>query len=124
MNGAGDREAELDLGVTNGVPANDGATGGRAAFGSARDDLAEPVHAEFIVGIADEVERGDWRAAHRVHVAERVRGRDLAVDEWVVDDWREKVHRLHDGKVRREPENASVVVSFGSDQQVRVSGLG
>ena len=123
VDGAGDREAELDLGVANGVAADDGAAGRGAALRAAGDDLAEPVEVELVVGVAREVERGDRHAAHGVDVAERVGGRDLAVDERVVHDRREKVDRLHDGEVRREPVNARVVVRLGADQQVRVPGL-
>ena len=62
------------------------------------------------------------RAAHRVDVAEGVGGRDLAVDEGVVHDRREKVDRLHDREVRREPVHARVIVRLGPDQEVRVAG--
>ena len=79
---------------------------------------------ELVVGEAGQVERGDRHAAHGVDVAERVGRRDLAVDEGVVHDRREKVDRLHDGEVRRQPVNARVIVRLGADEQVRVAGLG
>ena len=40
--------------------------------------------------------RGDRPSAHRENVRERVSGGDLSVSERVVDDWREKIHGLHE----------------------------
>ena len=71
-------------------------------------------NAELVVGVAGEVQRGDGRAAHRVDVAERVGGGDLAVDERVVHDRREKVDRLHDARgpavSRKTPASSCVSV--------------
>ena len=49
------------------------------------------------------------RAAHRIDVAQRIRGRDLAVDVRVVDDRREEVDSLHQRRPAIPPVHTRIV---------------
>src|SRR5688572_7364028 len=45
-------------------------------------------------------ERGDRPTAHRIHIAQRIRRGDLAVEIWVVNDRREEIDGLHERQPR------------------------
>jgi hypothetical protein len=119
-----DGKAELDFRIADGVPADDGTLRGHAAFRPAGENLAEPLHAEFVIREADEVHGGDGRAAHRVDIRERIGRRDLPVNVGVIDDGGEEVQRLNQRDVWGNTVDARVVVRFGADEQVGVAGLG
>jgi hypothetical protein len=70
---------------------------------------------------ADDVQRRQRLAVHRVHVGERVGRRDRAVGERVVDDRREEVDRLHDRPLRIQRDHPRVVGPFHADDQAGVS---
>jgi hypothetical protein len=63
---------------------------------AAAQDLGEHVGRQRRVGKADDAERRQRHAAHRVHVGQRVRRGDRAEVERVVDDRREEVRREHE----------------------------
>ena len=67
-----------------------------------------------------DIERQLRLAAHRVHIAQRVRCGDLAVQKRVIDDRREKVRRLNDGRVVRYHIHARVVALIVADDEARV----
>ena len=69
---------------------------------------------------ADDVERGQRRAAHRVHVGQAVGGGDAAEQIRVIHDGRKKVHRLDEGKVGAQTHHARVVARVQADKQVGV----
>jgi hypothetical protein len=71
-----------------------------------------------------ERERHDGTAAHRVDVGERVGGRDRAEEPRIVDDRREEVDGLDDGRAAAEAVDRRVVRRLVPDEQVRVGGRG
>ena len=81
------------------------------ASSSKRQPLARP---------RDEVQREERRAAHRVHVGERVRRGDAAPVVRVVDDRREEVGGDDDGEIVAEAVDGRVVGGVEADEQVGV----
>ena len=120
VDGAGDREAVLGLGVVDRVPADDRGARLGDRVGAAAQDLAQHVRPERLQRIGDEVQRADRHAAHRVDVRQRVRGRDPPERVRVVDDRREEVDRLHDRELLGELDDARVVGGVGRDEHARV----
>src|SRR5277367_6090572 len=49
--------------------------------------------------IREDGQRGNWNAAHRVHVAERICCSYLAEERGIVNNWGEEIHGLDDGQV-------------------------
>ena len=123
MDEAGDRVAELDFGIADCVPADNRAARRAAALQPAADDLAEERQRKLVVGKADKVERCLRRAAHRVHIAQRVGRRDLAVQVRIVHDGREKVDRLDERQLVGETVHPRVIARLGADEHVRVVTL-
>ena len=71
-------------------------------------------------------ERGDRQrrqrpSAHRIHVAQRIRRRDLTVDIRVVDDRREEIHRLHQRRSALPRVHTCIVRSPVVDQDAWIS---
>ena len=64
------------------------------------------------------------RAAHGVDVAHGVGRGDLAEGVGVVDDGREDVDRLDEGRARRRAVDAGVVAGVGRDEDARVEDAG
>ena len=60
-------------------------------------------------------------AAHRIHVAQRIRRGDLAVDIRVVDDRREEIHRLHQRRTTLPRVHTGIVRSPVVDQDAWIS---
>jgi hypothetical protein len=121
MDKPGDRHAEFDLDIADGVAADNDGSGQGTAFGSAFEDLAQPGQVGIlVVGIANQVERGFWLAAHCVDIAERIRRRDLPVHVRIIDNGGKKVDCLDKSDIVGDLVDAGVVVRFGADKQVRV----
>src|SRR5713101_6761560 len=55
MDDAGDRQTELNLGVPDGVASDNDRAGRLAALRTSPQDFSQPVHAFFVIGIADEI---------------------------------------------------------------------
>lgn len=120
VDGARHGEAKLNFCVADRVPTDDGAVRRSTAFGSASEDFAEPIHVQAVVREADEIHGGARRASHGIHVGKGIGGRDLTVDERVVDHGGKEVDGLNQREIGRNPVDARVVVRFGADEQVRV----
>jgi hypothetical protein len=78
---------------------------------SAPPSVARPRH---------EVQRQQWRAAHRVDVGERVGRRDPSPVVRVVHDRSEEVGGDHDREVVAQPVHGGVVGRLHADEQVGV----
>ena len=100
---AGHGIAELHLGIAYRVAAEQRDAGFAQLVVAAQEDLLDGVGVEDLVGKPRDRQRRHGRPAHRVDVAERVGGGDLAVSERVVDDRREEVHRLHERRAAARP---------------------
>ena len=59
-------------------------------------------------------------AAHRVNIAERVGGRNLAEDVGIVNNGREEVDRLHQRQLGRELIHSGVVGCVEADQNIGI----
>ena len=73
---------------------------------------------------ADDRESGYRPAAHRVDVAQRIGGGNLAEDERVIYQRSKEIDGLDEGKVRRNAIDACVIRGVETNQQVRVALLG
>lgn len=71
---------------------------------------------------AQQRQRREGPAAHRVHITEGVSRGDAAVRGRVVHDGSKKIHRLHQGTIARERQavDASVIGCGAADDQQRV----
>jgi len=86
----------------------------------AGEDGGQDLQWQLVARERDNVERGDRHATHGVHIRERVRGRYLAERERVIDDRREKVHRLDEREIVGQQKDARVVERFAADQELRM----
>ena len=87
---------------------------GLASLQNAADDR----HRQFVDRHAHQRERHDRRAAHGVHVGDRVGGRDTAEVVSVVDDRHEEVGRGDEGLRWIELIHGRIVACFDADQQL------
>ena len=123
MNDAGDRHAIFYFFVDDAVAADDH----RAAFynfvGAAFEDLTENGKVHLALGKTDDVHAGLGLAAHGVDIAQRIGRGNLPESIGIVDDGREKIHRVDDGQVGPQTKHPGVVGGFGADQHVGVFEL-
>ena len=98
MDHASDRVAEFQFIVANRMSANDGAIRFRHFCQAAAQDLLQNFGRAGSRKRQDG-ERGNRPAAHGIYIAERIGGGDLAEKLGIVQDRREKIHRLHDGEI-------------------------
>ena len=120
---AGDGEAVLGLGIVDRVPAHDRGAGGADDVVAPAQDLGEHLGSELLDRPRDQVQRGERPATHRVHVRERVGGRDPPEVVRVVDDRREEVGGLDDGQVLAQAVDGGVIAGRGADEEVGVGRL-
>ena len=119
VDSAGDRVAELDFLVADGVAADHGAAGFDHLRKAAGEDALEHLEIAFI-GKTDERERAERASAHGVDVAERVDGGDLPEGVGIVHDGGEEIHGLNEGGVGRDQVHPGVVGEIEADQNVGV----
>src|SRR5436190_9801643 len=118
------REAVFELGVDNGVTTDNEGSGLVNLFLAAGENLAEHVERKLARWERDDVHRRQRLSSHRVNVGQCVGGGDLTEIERVVDDWRKKIHRLHEGEVVRQAKDPGVVEGLPADEQSRIWFLG
>ena len=120
VDGADDGEAVLRFGVVDGMTAADQRARGAHHVGAAVEHAREQLERQPLARPGDEVEREQRRAAHRVHVGERVGGGDAAPVVGVVDDRREEVGGHDDREVVAQAVHRGVVRGVEPDEQVGV----
>jgi len=74
------------------------------------------LHGQFVIGKADEVQGRQRPGVHGIDIGKRVGGRDLAIDERVVEQGGEKVDRLDERGAVVQQINAGVVTTFDADK--------
>jgi hypothetical protein len=90
------------------------------------DDIRAPGHdapediEPQVAGKGHQIEPGDGLRPHREAVAQGVRRRDAPEVVGVVNDGREKIHRLDKGQIFAELVNARIVARIGAVEQVRI----
>ena len=117
---AGDRVAELDLGVAHRVSAEEHAAGLPELGRPAPHDGSRPLQGEVALGEGRDGERGQGSAPHRVDVGEGVGGGDRPEGLGIVHHRGEEIHRLHEGGPRVETEHPGVVPGRVVHQDPRV----
>ena len=121
IDGAGHRIAELDLLVLDGMAPEQRRPALAQLVEAACENRGDGVGLESCLGKAGDGQRGERAPAHRIHVAERVRGGNLAVDVRVVDDGRKEIHRLHQRRSPLPNVHTGIVMSPEIDQDSRIS---
>ena len=71
-------------------------------------------------GKADDVQRGERLAAHRVDVGQRVRGGDLPEEVRIVDDRREEVDGLDEREIVGQHKDPRIVEGLAPDDEARI----
>ena len=135
MHRADDREPVLRLRVADRVAAGENRACRTYLLCGGREDGTEHLGRKLFREGGDR-QSEERRAAHRVHIVERIRRRNPAEGRWIVDERREEVEReddrplvveLVDGRIigRREPDQE--VLRFDGDeapQQLFEAGCG
>ncbi len=105
----GDREAVNRFRIANRMSADDCT----ANFGGFLETAAQNSRDGFwrnqILRKTHKIQRRDWPTAHGENIRERIRGGDLSVSEWIVDDGCEEIHGLDERAVVVQFVNAGVI---------------
>jgi hypothetical protein len=115
---AGHGQAVLGHRVVDGVPAGHEASGPRRHLRAAAQHLAEDRDVQPAARPGGQVDGEQRPAAHRVHVGQRVGGRDPAPVPRVVHDRGEEVRGQHQRALVVEAEHGRVVAFGRADEQV------
>ena len=110
---------ELQLLVDHGMAAEERAPRLLQLVGAALEDAAELGGGKVARGIAEDVERGDRAAPHRVDVRDRVGRGDAAEIVRIVNDRREEIGRRDQRLAIVDPIHRGVVARRVAHQQVR-----
>jgi hypothetical protein len=113
---AGHGVPELDLGIADGVAAEQDAVRLLQHLRPPADDGGRPFEREVRLRKRRYRERGERPPSHRVDVGQGVRGRDPSERRGVVHDRGEEVDGLHEGGLLVEPEHTGVVPRAVVDQ--------
>ena len=114
----GYRESVLRLRVVDAVAAGQVAPGGARDRRHRRARSRPAARRQHVSRPADQIERDDRPAAHRVDVGERVRSRDPTEVIRVVDDGREEVGGRDDRSAVQDTHDGRVIPAVESDEQV------
>jgi hypothetical protein len=76
---------------------------------AALEDCANRLVLQSLLRKSRDRQRRQRPAAHRVNVAECVCRGDLAIDIWIVDDWREEIDRLHQRRSALPPVHTRII---------------
>ena len=89
---------------------------------AAAQNFGQHLSRQVVNGEADNIQCGERRAAHRIHVGEGVSCGDSPKIVRVVHDGCKEIHRLNQRKVRRQANNPGIVARVQSDQQIGMAG--
>ncbi len=103
----------------DGMAAGDRNAGGGADGLPARDDALNRLDRDFADRHAEQRERHDRLAAHRIHVGDRVGRGDASEIERIVDDRHEEVGRRDERLRIVQAIDGRVVARLGADEQIR-----
>jgi hypothetical protein len=120
MDHPGHGVAEFEFVIADRMSTDDGATRFRHFRETAAQDLFEDFRRTGS-GERQDRERGNWPAAHGIHIAERVGGSDLAEKLRIIENGREKIHGLNYGEIVCESIYGCIVAGFKTDDDVRIN---
>ncbi len=123
MDIAGDAQTVLRLVILDRVAAGDDAAGLDRLIVSALQNTADSIKGKAGRN-AQKVHRERRLSAHRVHIAQGIRGGDLSKLVGVVDDRGEEVDGVDRGEVISELVNARVIARVESDDELWVDRVG
>jgi hypothetical protein len=118
---SGYRVAELHLIVRHTVAADECAPRFGNLLRSAAQNGTEIVNVA-LAWIAENGQRRQRTAAHRVNIAQRIRRGDSAERIRIVHNRREEVERLHESALLRQPVDARIVRGVEADHHVGIAG--
>ena len=124
MDGAGDRYTVLELGVLDGMPADQYYPGLVHLVNAAFEHVPEDGDIHGFLGKADDIQSRQGLAAHGVNVAQGIGDGNLAELIGIVDDWREEIDRLDDSQVFGKLIYAGVLRSLHSGDEIGVGTEG
>jgi hypothetical protein len=120
MHDTGHRHPVLELFIDDAVSAEDDGAGGSDPLGTAAEDVGEHTEIQLASRESDDIQCCHWVGAHCVDVAQGIGCSDLPEGVWVIDDWRKKIHGIHDRQVGPKAENSRIVGRLRADNQVRM----
>ena len=124
VRGAGHGHAVLRLGVVDAVPPGHRAVRRAPHRHTAAQYLRRQLHRELVARPAEQVQRDQRHAAHRVDVGQGIGGGDPPEGIGVVHDGGEEVRGHHDRHGRADPHHGAVVAVLHTHQQVRARAAG
>ena len=124
MNDPRDGHAVFDFFVDNAVASYNNRAALFDFIGAAFENLAKDFHLHLTLWEANDVHRRFGFSTHGVNVAQRIRGGDLTEDIGIVNDGREKIHRVDDGQIGTQTKYPGVVGRFRSDEHIGVVEFG
>src|SRR5206468_11789666 len=104
MNDPRDGYAVFDFFVDNAVASYNNRAALFDFIGAAFENLVEDFHLHLTLWEANDVHRRFGFSTHGVNVAQRIRGGDLTEDIRIVNDGREKIHRVDDDRIGTQPK--------------------
>jgi hypothetical protein len=117
---SGNGETVFDLLVDDAVATNDERAGFVHGVLPATQDLGEHLERGRARWKADDVERGERLATHRIDVGQCVRCGDAAEGVRVVDNWRKEIDGLHQGQIVGHDKDSRIVERLTPDEQTRI----
>ena len=119
MDHPGDRISELDLRVADAMPANHRALG-LHHFGKAAGQNLFQDRDVSLIRKANNRQRAERLAAHGIHVAERVDGRDLAKGKGIIHNRSKEIDSLHQCLLGGDSIHSGVVGFVKANQHVLI----
>jgi hypothetical protein len=121
MDESGYGVAELQITICQGVAADEGDPGFVKLLSAPAHDLCEYFQVLGTIGRTGDCHGGQRRAAHCVHIAERVGGRDSTEAERIIDNRGEEVERLNERAVCVDPEDTGIIRGRKADEHIGMS---
>jgi hypothetical protein len=112
-----DCQPVLELGIDDGVSANDERAGLVDFLLASGQNLTEHIQRQIAGWKGDNIERRQRLAAHRIDVGKRVGGSDLTEIEWIVNYRRKEIDGLNESEIVGYAKDPGVVEGLSADEQ-------
>jgi hypothetical protein len=94
-------------------------------FGSAAaQDRGDDMGWNHFVRHPNQVQSSQRTPSHGIHIRQSVGRRNLAVQKWIINDGRKKIHRLHQGSTASNTVHTRIVGRIRCDEQTFVHYFG